>query len=244
MSGATIAVLVPVVSRGHHAEPFMDSIRLSGASGTDWQVYPICDEGDPAAAIWATHAGRSRIMVSRFNRSPGSFAEKVNYGYRHTSEPWIYVVGSDVRFHPWWFRVALSVAERSGCDVVGTNDLVFKRVSSGVHAHHMLIRRSYVDRWGASWDGPGIVCHEGYKHWYVDDEIVAVACERYTFVVALGSVVEHMHPFAGKAAMDEVYALGQSFEEVDGNTFTKRKLRYALVHQPEVLDVVPRRNDR
>jgi hypothetical protein len=46
---------------------------------------------------------------------------------------------------------------------------------------------------GASWDGPGIVCHEGYRHWFVDDEITVAAQLRGVFQAALGSHVEHLH---------------------------------------------------
>ena len=54
------------------------------------------------------------------------------------------------------------------------------RVISGEHGTHLLIRRSYIDEVGASWgtDGkgtPGEVCHDGYTHMYVDDEIVTAA---------------------------------------------------------------------
>jgi hypothetical protein len=110
--------------------------------------------------------------------------------------------------------------------VVGTNDLGNPRVLAGEHATHLLIRRSYVDEQGASWDGPGVVAHEGYRHWYVDDEIVTSAKQRGVWQMALGSVVEHFHPLFGKAEQDDVYRLGQSFAQTDRATFLERSEKY------------------
>lgn len=140
---------------------------------------------------------------------------------RTAPEPeWLFAVGDDVRFHPGWLDHAMEAAG-DRFHVVGTNDLANPRVTSGEHATHMLIRRSYVDDVGASWDGPKAVAHE-YRHWFVDDEIVAAAKQRGVWTPALRSVVEHLHPAFGKGENDEVYELGQSFAEQDKATFAAR----------------------
>jgi hypothetical protein len=90
----------------------------------------------------------------------------------------------------------------------------------------MAIRRDYVREHGASWDGPGVVCHEGYRHWFVDDEIVTVAKSRQTFQMALASEVEHMHPMGGKAPNDEIYDLGASQSKQDEAHFKARYKKY------------------
>jgi hypothetical protein len=106
--------------------------------------------------------------------------------------------------------------------VVGTNDLANARVLAGEHATHLLIRRSYVDDVGSSWDGPKILAHEGYRHNFVDDELVTAAKQRGVWQMALGSVVEHHHPVFGKADDDDVYQLGQSFWETDWELYKQR----------------------
>jgi hypothetical protein len=40
--------------------------------------------------------------------------------------------------------------------------------------------------------------------------------------MALGSVVEHMHPIAGKAPDDEVYRQGRESVQADQELFAKR----------------------
>jgi hypothetical protein len=154
-------------------------------------------------------------------QTPGTFAEKVNHGYAKTAEPWLFLVGDDVRFHPGWLDHAQAVAGDQ-FHVIGTNDLGNPRVTSGEHATHLLVRRSYVDEFGASWDGPGVVAHEGYRHWFVDDEIVAAAKQRGVWAMALASSVEHLHPNWGKAEPDEVYELGASRAQADRKTFKAR----------------------
>jgi hypothetical protein len=158
---------------------------------------------------------------------PGTFAEKVNHAYsgldfKADAAPWVMLVGDDVVFRPGWLDQAQHVANKTGGNVIGTNDLGNARVMAGEHATHMMIRRSYIDEQGASWDGPGVVCHEGYSHWFVDDEMVCAAKQRGTFFPALGSIVEHMHPYWGKSEVDEVYKKGQENAARDKDTFNKR----------------------
>lgn len=210
-----VAVMVPVLNRPQNAEPFMRSLRASTGLAT---VYALCSEDDDAKAWGAVGA--------QVVRTEGvTFAEKVNEGYPWTDEPWVMLTGDDVRFHPGWLDHAQAVARSTGAKVIGTNDLGNPRVMAGQHATHMLIDRDYIDEQGASWDGPGVVCHDGYRHWFVDDEIVAVAKQRGVFTVALTSIVEHLHPIWGKADDDDTYRLGQRHAERDQRTYLKRLRR-------------------
>ena len=217
------AVVVPVLHRAHHAAPFMRSLRASTGLAA---VYAVVQVGDvEAAEAWAA-AGAQVVVV---DDEQMSFAVKVNAGYRATSEPWLFIVGSDVQFRPGWLDHAQYVADTTGGSVIGTNDLGNPAVMAGHHATHMLIRRSYVDEQGGSWDPPGTVCHEGYRHWYVDNELVTVAKQRGVWQMAIGSIVEHMHPACGKAENDAVYELGQESTEKDRSLFEWRLNRYGRV---------------
>jgi hypothetical protein len=207
------AVLVPAI-RHANAERFMASLRASTGLARAYAVAQP-DEQDSAAA-WK--AAGAEVIVGQ---DCSTFAQRMNEGYRQTSEPWLLVVGDDVRFHAGWLDHAQAAAG-DRFHVVGTNDLGNPRVMAGHHATHMLVRRSYVDEVGASWDGPGVVAHEGYRHWFVDDEIVTVAKQRGVWAMALGSRVEHLHPLFGRGEWDDVYELGQSHAEADRGLFEKR----------------------
>lgn len=219
-----VDVIVPVLHRPQNVRVLMESLTASTGLATAWFVVEPGDTEEIAEI--AQYGGR-------WFEFPGTFAQKVNFVYHEIGlestylkeprpAPWILLVGDDVRFRPMWLDHAQDVARRYKPAVVGTNDLANPRTIRGEHATHMMIRRDYIDEHGASWDGPGIVCHEGYRHWFVDDEIVTVAKQRNTFQSAHGSQVEHMHPITGAAAMDEVYRKGMEHTEEDRKLFASR----------------------
>jgi hypothetical protein len=183
------AVIVPTINRPSAALPFMQSLRETTGLA---KAYAVVKEGDISAQAWED-AGATVLLCP-----DEGFAVKCNYGFARTTEPWLLFTGDDVRFWPGWLEQAQDVARTHGAHVVGTNDLGNPRVLSGEHATHWLASRSYIAEYGASWDGPGTVCHEGYEHWCVDDEVVAVSRQRGVYAHALGSRVEHLHPLWGK----------------------------------------------
>lgn len=209
-----VAVLVPVMQRPDNAEPFMRSLRASTGLAEAYAIYSDSETRD----AWK-RAGAN--VIESENKQLG-FAPKINTGYRHTSEPWLFLVGDDVRFRPGWWDHIMLAANATDLSVIGSNDLGNPQVMRGEHATHIAVRRSYVEDFGASWDGPDIVCHEGYHHNFVDNEIVAVARQRSEFVSALGARVEHLHPAWQKAYDDPVYRLGQSQFDKDARRFKKR----------------------
>lgn len=210
-----VAVIVPVMRRPRNAEPFTRSLLATTGLAN---LYVVTDPDDVETRnAWAALNG-PRVLVT-----PGgpTFAQKVNYGYRFTWEPWVFIVGDDVTFKRSWLD-HLQAVGRNGFDVIGTNDLCNPRVTAGEHATHIMIRRSYIDAVGASWDGPGTIAHEGYRHWFVDDEIVTAAKQRHVWSPCLASIVQHNHPIVGRADMDDVYELGASESAKDRDLFTWR----------------------
>jgi GT2 family glycosyltransferase len=209
-----VAVIVPVMRRPQNAAPFMRSLRASTGLAT---VYAVAQREDvETAEAWRT-AGAQVLYCDE----PG-FAPKVNVGYRETSEPWLLLAGDDVKFHPGWLDHALLVAEMHDASVIATNDMANPSVVAGVHATHPLIRRSYIDESGASWDGPKTVAHEGYHHGWVDNEWSVKAQQEGVFAAALASVVEHLHPAVDKGVVDEVYKRGVAHSDKDARLFQRR----------------------
>ncbi len=220
-----VAVIVPTLGRPQNAVPFMESLRATTPTAV---AYAVHDLGDEATVQAWREAGAELVNLGDHREldRPGTFAERVNVGYVVTGQPWLFFVGDDVVFRPGWLPNALVVAGRT-YQVVGTNDLGNMRAIVGEHSPHLLIRRSYIDEQGASWDGPKVVAHEGYRHWFVDDEIVMAAKRRAVWVMARSSVVEHLHPLFGKAATDWVYELGQRHTDADRELFDRRLREFA-----------------
>lgn len=212
-----VNILVPTLNgREANAATFMQS--LGDVSDVDvTAIVELAD--DDAAKAWAEQGANVRFADGR------SFACKINAGFRGTAALWILMVGDDVRFHDGWLDALMAKADETDADVIGTNDL-----GTGVSdwfSPHPLINREYVDEQGASWDGPGIVCHEGYRHNYVDNEILAVAQQRGAWAMAWDAVIEHMHPAFGKGDDDRIYRLGQSFLDDDAARWRQRSQAHA-----------------
>jgi hypothetical protein len=93
------------------------------------------------------------------------------------------------------------------------------------------MRRDWVDQFGASWDGPGHIAHEGYHHSYVDAEWSARAIQDEAFVFAETCLVEHMHPTWGKAETDATYREGMRHYDRDRRLFERRRSQHMETQQ-------------
>ncbi len=212
-----VAVIVPVIRRPAAAAPFMAAWGTATPPGRS-AVYAIADPEDhPTIDAWA--AAGATVLLG--DRGP-TFACKVNYGLEATSEPWLLLVGDDCRFHPGWLEAALE-AGKDGA-VVSTNDLA--RDDLDRLAVHPMIERRYALERGASFDGPGLLAHEGYRHWFVDREWSFLASERDELVYAATVRIEHLHHLFGKAPRDEINELGQRHAQDDAQLYRLRESQY------------------
>lgn len=195
-----IALLIPVLRRPHNAKPLYESAMANTPGG---HVVFLCSPNDRAEQAACEATGATVMVISEPVRF-GDYQRKINFGYRHTTEPLIFTGADDIRFSPGWLD---AVREKiiDGAHVVGTNDLGNARVMRGEHATHLVITRRYVKEFGTI-DEPDKVLHEGYPHEFCDDEAVGTAKFRGVWAMALDAHVEHLHPNWGKAPSDELYA--------------------------------------
>lgn len=218
MSTSSVDVLVPVLNRPWQAIPFMQTV-----DDPRMRVIVIAEPSDGDTITAWIQAG-AHVVVHPTART---FAQKVNVGFKEGTGSYVVLVGDDARFTPGWLDAALAVASATRAAVIGTNDQVSRRCTNGTHSPHPMIRRTYVDHVGASWDGPGIVCHEGYAHNYVDDEITCAAKQRGVWAFAKDSVIRHLHPVWGTAPTDDTYKRGQRLIDTDRRLFMQRRTAHA-----------------
>jgi len=215
-----VAVIVPVLSRPQNVQPLVDSFRSASGRGVA-NLYFVCDADDPVEIAAVKDAGADVIVYTA--DKAGTYAQKVNWAFGQTSEPWIFVAGDDVRFHKGWIDAARGLSDEF--DVIGTNDSLTgqgnPKVANGSHADHFFVRRSYVDEHGGSLQGG--VFHEGYGHFYSDVELVELAKARRVFTPCLASMVEHLHPDMGLAEPDDVYRKGWSQRSADEAEWLRRR---------------------
>jgi len=189
-----LVILIPVLGRPNRVLPVLESIR---AATPDARVLFIASPRDHAEHAAIREVGAEMLKVD------GNYAVKINEGIRATLEPFILTGADDLHFHPGWLEAAAALMSDT-VGVVGTNDLCSRRVLAGTHSTHSLVARWYCDL--GTIDEPGKLLHEGYPHEFVDDELIATAKHRGAYAHAHDSLVEHLHPDAGKAPMDDLYA--------------------------------------
>lgn len=190
---AQVAVLIPLMRAHRIAEVVQGIIETTP---------------DPHIVVIATGecADAARALnVTLIEDNGGTWAQRINAGYKFTNEPYILTAADDLSFHANWFEPmqrALDAIDGGG--VVAVND---RYNMAGVHFG---ISRSYIESIGGVIDEPpGVVCCESYRHAFVDDELRATAQyrERWGGVVK-DSVVEHVHWGTGRAPSDAVYDIG------------------------------------
>lgn len=206
-----LAYLIPVLRRPHRVQPLLDSI-LAAKSG---RVVFVCDpdDGEEQEAI----ANAETPLWIRTLEVEGGYARKINEAARLVDETLLFIGADDLHFHPGWFEAATA----AGAPIVGTQDLCNPRVIAGHHATHFFVRREYLDR--GTIDEPDKLLHEGYTHCFVDNEFIETARHRDAYAFAPASIVEHLHPLAGKAQKDEVYAKGMAHFARDRRLYNRRR---------------------
>jgi hypothetical protein len=132
------------------------------------------------------------------------------------------LIGDDVRFIPGWYEAFLKAAEDPDAGLISSNDMGNPYVLAGTHATHPFISTKYVEEQGASWDGPGHICHTGYRHWWVDEEWSVKARHDGVFRYAPNCKIEHLHPTWGKGQQDDTYAIGRQHGMDDADLYQRR----------------------
>lgn len=222
---SSVAVLIPVLNRPERVEPLLES--LNGCRSII-PIFPcfLCSPDDEAEIEAVTRSGVPPVVMS-FPPGPGDYARKMNFGFDYTPDEFVFLAADDLRFWPGWIEHAIGTHLQTGACVVGTNDLGNPSVTAGRHSTHTLVHRNY--RECGTIDDPegGKILHEGYHHNWVDTEFIATAEHRGTYAHAHDAVVEHLHPFWGKATDDATYKLGRDTYHTDGALFKIRSRLWA-----------------
>lgn len=236
----SVDILVPVLRRPHRVKPLLDSIaKATPERHVTTLVLSAADTATRDAIIEARTAGYDPdlLVVPGTGGQPGDYAAKIHAALAVTDGDWVFTGADDLAFHAGWLTAALTCARESGADVIGTNDLYNPRVLAGNHSTHSLVRRAYITDPGAAWGEPGHLFCEQYGHEFLDDELVGVAKSRGTFAACLESVVEHLHPYAGKAPRDAVYDLGHRLNAQGAALYDQRR---RLWHGPPLRHMATR----
>lgn len=211
-----VAVLVPTLGRPDNMRRVHDDLYAS-VDPADVSLYFVVEERD----VDSVEAGHDLGVAVLWNQRSASYAGAINSALLWTDEPYLFIGADDLHFHEGWLPPLLAMAGEFGFGLVGTNDLYNRDVLNGTHATHFLVTREYALT--GCVDEPGVLLHEGYSHNWVDTEVVATAISRAEFAPCLTSIVEHLHPLAGKAGTDATYEKGRDSEPLDAQHFAERR---------------------
>lgn len=213
-----IDILVPVLGRPQNVEPLLKSIAVTES---DYRVFFICSPEDKEQ-LKACRSTKAVTLVTDWEPGAADFARKINWAFPQTDARFVFQAADDLRFHPGWDVYALAAAEHRGAGVIGTNDLGNPLVKRGGHSTHSLIRRSYIDTYGGTYDDSGLVFCELYDHQYVDNEFVQTAIRRGQWAFSKRSIVEHLHPNWHKSPLDATYKKALRATTADGRLYARR----------------------
>lgn len=210
-----IDILVPVLRR-----PVQEMVAsLEAATSVDFRLIFICSPGDETGVASCNATGRE-VWLAPWLPDRADFAKKINWAFPQTNSEWIFQGADDIRFSAGWDVEALKVGQRAS--VVGTNDLHNPAVKARRHSTHTLFRRSYIEEYGGTLDGSGIVFSEAYDHQFVDNEFLELAKVRGQWAFATRSIVEHLHPVWGLAEWDPTYEKAFRETSQDAALFSQR----------------------
>jgi hypothetical protein len=215
-----IDILIPVLGRPGNAQRVVDSIQDHAI--IRFRIVFICTWEDDSQ-IAACEATGAQVLFLARDPTSGDYARKIQRGFDHTDGEFVFNAADDLDFTPGWDTTALD-AMTDRISVVATNDMANRQVRRGEFGTHNLIRRTYIEERGGTFDGtPGVVLHEGYDHCYVDRELCAVAQQRGVYAFAKRSIVRHRHPLWRTAPWDDTYRRAVAHAREDAALYDTRK---------------------
>lgn len=214
-----LAIIVPVLRRPQNVRPLLESIH---ASVPDAHVIFVADPDDETEIAEiklfqeCLEALYGDLTISLLTDA-GNYAEKINLAVHVCDEPLIFFGADDLRFTAGWLDAA-KAAMAGGAQVIGVNDLLPRRRH---HATHFLVTREYAIQPTIDNERPGPL-FTGYRHNFVDDELIATATKRGVYRYAGESRVEHLHPQGRSAPDDDTYKKGRESFRTDKAMFLGR----------------------
>lgn len=212
-----IVVLVPVYQRPQNVAPLIASFNRSRPKNA--RLVFVTSRGDEPEHQAIADAGAD-VLHYPGRRTNGDWAKKINYGYRHTDEPWILCGADDIRFHEGWDK-ALRRAMLTGKRVLGTEDLNPHANKNGIYSPHPMVARTYVEERGVV-DRKGLIVCEQYSHNYPDRELAATAISRDEWLYVPDAILEHLHPAWTEHPADDTYLLGAQNAQTDYRLHLRR----------------------
>lgn len=211
MQPAVIEVIAPTRGRPSRAKYMAESWDRTRHSRFTHLTLAL-DSNDPALEVYR----QSIVGLPYFLRvfDSGTMVERTNSAARYLREADIYGFAADdnVFVTPMWDEAVREAFKDQTITTVNTNDLLVGDEKGG----SFFVRGDVVRRLG--WFLPPFL-----EHLYVDYAITSLAKRAGTYKYLPDVVIEHAHPYAGKAQWDALYRSvnNEAQDRRDGDAFRK-----------------------
>src|SRR4029079_17775880 len=115
-----VVVLVPVLNRPRNARRLLDSFEAATPELCDLLFIASLDDRNEKEELERQGA---RYIVLEESVRDGDYARKINFGYRSTKNPWLFLGADDLHFHPGWLPAAAAMFSTPRFSVIGTQDM-------------------------------------------------------------------------------------------------------------------------
>ena len=210
----SIAILIPTLKRPYRLAPLVENIHKT--TTIPHKIYFMTGDIESQQIL-------DELNETCFVDHGDTWPNRINALFHKTMEPYVFLCSDYSWFHPGWDSIAMERMEDID-GIVVVNDL---HNPNGTLA---LVSRNYIDTMSGCIDTPNVVIYPGYKHNYSDGELFCTARIRGKWAQCTDSIVEHLHPHAGKAPHDEVYAMGDAWNDGDAATFASRTHLWDDIH--------------
>jgi len=211
---AKIAILIPTMGRAERLEKIGKNIKLTTKSS--YNLFFIAEARDRETISKCEQLGLNCIV-----NLGGSYVSAINLAFNSTKEPFLLLGADDISFTQEWDTLMLAEMENPKIGVVGhLDDWAISKTKK--HGSHLLIRRSYIDKFSGVEDEASVVYSSAYKHFHCDIETEQTAMKRNAFAHS-NAVIEHNHWVNGKATKDKTYLDALPLLDKDNETFIQRR---------------------
>lgn len=203
---ADLVVIVPTRGRPARLARLVDTVQATTFGRAD--VLALVDDDDPyrgAYIEWAAAAGQAQVLVG----ARGNLVSLTNLGAQialDRPDPPTYLasLGDDhlPRTPDWDVRLINAIRAMDGPGWAYGNDLLQGESLPTAWVQH-----------AATVDALGWMMLPTLEHMYPDNVVYDVAHGTGRLAYVPGVVIEHMHPAAGKADVDESYAQSNRAEQ-------------------------------
>lgn len=211
-----IAVLIPTYGRSKKLNSVVKNFyKYSKISN----LYFIIDPEDTESVEWLKTSNQKGFIVS------GEYVEAINFGYKNTTEPYIFCGADDIEFTKDWDIKLVKNFEDEDINITGgIDDWICSR--AGIHISHPLVRREYIKKIGGCLGQKDAIYYSGYKHYHCDIELEQVAWSRGCIKVDEKVTIKHNHFVNNKVENDATYQRSYQMLRADTELYNLRKKHF------------------